>query len=897
MVDDGNRFWYTAGWGFSHETRNAGYADGLAGTWNASGKLGCILVTQQNPVGHPDVYTLSAVWPGTSGVDLRSLDTYLDARLENPSCWADGEGRLHVYGLTEGTLRVVHQAGVALSESVAHPVWDTHPLTVDGSDVDVAVTRAVVSSVDTWAVDPFPDDYPSQHVMHDDDVPAGERCAIYTQDVTTTWWSREVVRLPAVTKMYRAMRYGSQVTLTSALGAPVPDYPVSLTSDLPVDLEIGGRFYRCGPNHSVTVRTDASGQLTTRVVARNLTGTSIHIAAVGLSDGTSFNPATEVHRFLGGSGTLPTYPDGISETILHDAKKSDGTWVFPAWHQPMQETGLATVPDAGQVLEWCAIAFRAAEQLERPSVVAEDGTPVPVRGIVLQTWDDSRPAYEVVTSPERQAEIEDATQVHPRFAGDWDDGDYCVGDLFEGIAEGTVRVVEVGFDYASRLATLGLEWLEGKWLRITLLWDQSDNPVQFVQAVFNALLAEAEDIIDWLKFVFDWSDIVATKEALLDGISQMSVVTQGAFDYAKSFIDGWFAAKEQDVKEFFDNAKKQLTGTTFERKPPPAEVTIPPESMPPPSVVDPVKGLGPNVNWLQDKIISSAQGDFTPVLAEGVPAEFQFAVDALQAVFDVFENDDVGREFSQALDDLGSLVSNLFDGSDPQTLARTEIVTFLDLVEHLILAVLTLADAVILKAITVIETGLACIPKFLEMHFLDDTFLGWLWEFVCDAAGIEYTSPTVADVFVTMVAFPMTVVSKAVLGTVPFPDGFPDLLSTAAPRVRPCRRRRLPVSGSPTPTATSGPRARRAAGRAARVPAVRRHRPDPLHGGGPLHGPGRDHGERLPAELLRGQGAGRRHLHVRPRLVRHLRHARVLGSAGVHDGRDAAQRGGRAVVG
>ena len=280
----------------------------IAGTWNASGKLGCILVTQQNPVGHPDVYTLSAVWPGTSGVDLRSLDTYLDARLENPSCWADGEGRLHVYGLTEGTLRVVHQTTIALSESVAHPVWDTHPLTVDGSsDVDVAVTRAVVSSVDTWAVDPFLNDYPDQHVMHDDDVPAGERCAIYTQDVTTTWWSREVVRLPAVTKMYRAMRYGSQVTLTERARRPGPRLP-RLTdvrpsrrpgdrrSVLPVRTEPlrHGADRRLRAAHDQGRRAqphrDVDPPCGRGSVRRDITST----------------PATEVHRFLDGGSADPS---------------------------------------------------------------------------------------------------------------------------------------------------------------------------------------------------------------------------------------------------------------------------------------------------------------------------------------------------------------------------------------------------------------------------------------------------------------------------------------------------------------------------------------------------------------------------------------------------------------
>ena len=92
-------------------------------------------------------------------------------------------------------LSAVHQLGWAQDPKApfmfALPLWDTHP---DQQGQSVLTTRPLVAKMATYAIDAYPDELPSQHVMHQD-VPAGEACAIYTQSVRTNFWSTEKVRL------------------------------------------------------------------------------------------------------------------------------------------------------------------------------------------------------------------------------------------------------------------------------------------------------------------------------------------------------------------------------------------------------------------------------------------------------------------------------------------------------------------------------------------------------------------------------------------------------------------------------------------------------------------------------------------------------------------------------
>ncbi|HEX3929916.1 MAG TPA: hypothetical protein VHW64_04390 [Nocardioides sp.] len=776
-IDKAGTVWCIYGDRDKSTRKSLGAAEDLAGIWHSPDGIGCIALRAHNPSGHPGIHTITTMWP--QGDLVRSVDAYVDSRLLEVTLWEDGDGRYHLYGLVDGDLRVVHQAGLRFWErEVPVPDWESRQATVNGEEITLAVSRPLTGSVNMYALDGFPDQYPSQHVMHvPGSVPDAERCVIMTQDVTTTWWSREVVRLRAAHKPYKMKMHESRLTLTSQAGGPIANCSVTLTADRAVDFRIGGEFYRCGPEHPVTATTDHRGVIRLSTVARDLIGCTIHATAVGLPDGTSFNPVTPLHSFLGGTGTLPMHQNGISEDGLRDARTADGRWVFPAWHG---QTSLAVLPEPREVLDWCRHAYEAKAGTA-PLTTSTTGVPIPLRGVVLQTWDPSRPAYEEVTTADRQAELVAARVVG---ADEWEAG--SLGDIFLGIGSGLVTVVETGVDFLEGTASVVIKWVEGTLLHLKLLWAESENPFQFIQAVVNELEGDVEDVIDWLSWVFDWSDILATAEQLRFAGEQIPDLVNPQLEYFKTeIVDNWFDGVKESVHEFFITAKDQMVGQTFSNKPKaiPTLVPLGGAKNPPSSVLDPQEGLAPKTNWLHDWLCDHADGDIFGATAEAsTPPEFLAAAEAFVDLMTFFDDDRVAADFWAGVEDLGRLWTNLFDVTDLQSLARIEVVTFMDLLEDMIDLLLDLADAAVDRLITLVEKVLACLPAILEIDILKDSVVGWIWEFICDEAGIEHRPVKLGDIGFATLALPMNVVSKALWGQAPFPGGFPDLRSTLDPR-------------------------------------------------------------------------------------------------------------------
>jgi len=246
--------------------------------------------------------------------------------------------------------------------------------------------------------------------------------------------------------------------------------------------------------------------------------------------------------------------------------------------------------------------------------------------------------------------------------------------------------------------------------------------------------------------------------------------------------EGWFVDKEADVKRFFDEVRSQLAGVTTGSTLPPMtkQATTDPSGAPLPDLVaKPGNSSNGHTNWMMDQMTApSAAASFTVRRTEPVPPEFQHAADAFADLMEIFADPAVGAELRKALEDFSAFFVGLFDFSDPSTFARTEIVHALDFLQDIVLVVLTFCEAAVAKVSALIQAVLACIPAVLDLPAFDpDGPLALLWEFICEMAGVPATTPTLGDFFGTATAMPITLISKAVTGQIPFPDGkFPVLL-------------------------------------------------------------------------------------------------------------------------
>jgi len=739
---------------------------GLVGLWSRNPSPGVVVASAGFDAGVSFGLATAEV---TGAVPTVSLDQPLgDVQL-----WQDQAGLLHLYGRdANADLRVVHQIGwvedTDAPPGAVKPTWDAH---LNSLGTTVATTRGLVSQVATYALDGFPDELPSQHVMHQG-VPAGQACAIYTQSTRTNFWCTEQVRLIPETlpAPYLVRRYQTVLTVKDGYGSPMGGVQVSLTADSPVDLEVGGRFYRTGSVTPAVLTTDPTGRITLRVVASGLSVPALYATIPGLGPAVTIQMAAEVHKFLGGNATLPNHTDGFTPTTVQAAQKPDGDPLFPTIKPAGAADDSADAtwpPSAEEVVAWCAGAFAMDTGADLPThMTAGLAEGEQVLGFTLQTHDPTRRGGEGYTTAEQLAARDQALQA---VGGVWGELEDWVGDVWQGIRTELTAVGEVFINVADRAIELVITLADGMIQRLTALWDDILTAAHAIEGAFVALGAAIADAIAWLAWAFDFKDALVTAKHLHDAVEQLPRLLTPVLEDFQSLAHNWFIQQETTVKEVLDGAKASLTGRSVDSFNSPLATGSTSTKLPATGDFG-EQAQGPHTNWFTDKVSSTESQ--TAVLAIAGSPELTDIIDEL---LEILSSASEWAELEAAVDDVGKLFSNLFDGADPRTIAAQELATLIDLLEHLILAALKYCDDVVGHLLQWGIDHAEDIVKLIDTPLTGVPLLDLLWAFVLAQAGLDRADYpfTVGMVGMFFAAYPLTLIHKMITGETPFPHGVP----------------------------------------------------------------------------------------------------------------------------
>lgn len=684
----------------------------------------------------------------------------LDRALSDLVVWQDAANLLHLYGRdSDGALNAVHQLGwVADQDSlpgVVKPVWDEHT----NASSTVATTRPLVGQVATFAVDAYPDDMPSQHVMHQG-VPPGETCSIYTQDLRSTFWSREQIRmvpekLPAP---YLVPRYETTLTVKNGYGTPMSGVAVSLTSDAPVDLEVAGRFYRTGTINPATLYTDFAGRLTLRVVAAGLSVPSLTGTVPGLAQAVSVQMASDVHKFLAGNGTLPNHRDGFTDATVTNAKKPDGTPLFDKINRG--DAADDWPPSAQDVVTWCKAAFSIEAGQPLPAEIRGGlGEGERVHGFTLQTHDPSRPGFQVFTSPDQLAARREAILAKGGFFDDF--GDW-VGDVWLGIRQGVTEISEVFANTVDRIIEMTIELADGILATIKVAWDSIVSAAHAVEAVFVAIGAAVHDALQWLQWLFDFKDVWRTKTALEQAFLQLPAQVKEGTAWLREASETWVAGAEAAIHGSFDAFRQTFTDQGMGRFDSPG---IQSDKDMPTNALGAQKHLqSAHAGWFQDKLAGS-DADYAVPARVGVSPFDQMMVDIAELpAWELLQ-----PIWSDAMEGLG----DLFDPNNPNSASQTIIVTMLNVFEDVLIAGIEFAEGALKILLDFLDAVMDTVVAWFNTPLDGPGLLQTLWEFIQDAAGVppeQYETLTVGRVGILIGAYPTTLVYKVVFGEAPFLD-------------------------------------------------------------------------------------------------------------------------------
>ena len=286
---------------------------------------------------------------------------------------------------------------------------------------------------------------------------------------------------------------------------------------------------------------------------------------------------------------------------------------------------------------------------------------------------------------------------------------------------------------------------------VRFVLDTAKKVADFVTAVVEKVVEEIQKFIEFLQFIFDWDDILATKEFLVTTINS-------AFDSAEQLV----ASAKPQVSAFVDDLQEDIADGI--------DSLIRSLGVDPAADDDDGFELPEAAEWFLNKLLAGLQS----------PAAILKTIFAALSS-DTSEESSFEQAFSRflaAVEDIGGVVAEVFEGlvetiealiTNPlrPELALAEIleackevsIQILDFAENVVLGVLDLVVAVIDLLQDVLNTEIQ-IPLISNLFEL----LG---------AG----KLTILNLASLLVAVPATVLSKLIFGEAPFQDLAPPEIS------------------------------------------------------------------------------------------------------------------------
>lgn len=670
--------------------------------------------------------------------------------------WFDSETLMHIYGIDDaGVISVLRQTGWE-TETVSgpidemyrtFPVW-TQAVVKGGEKTATNVAVPVEKEAALFFVDAHPDSSPTLFV-----VKKNGDIVLSTQDFLTGQWWTESVRLAptAVPLPHPITCYRTQVSLVDASGIPLANYPMRVTANSLVQVRIAGIDSLLAPGAELELKTDTLGRATFCTMADSITTPSLVLSAAGLASGLILRPDGPIQDYLAGRGSLPLREKLTGKVLEQSA-------LVPSWKDR---------PTPDQVVKSFQDVFSIAA-----------GTPPPnMAGFVIQTHDASRPTYEAFTTTQDLNTAWQLHSTHASYAGWLEELKNILSDLWKGIVAGAVKVASFAVDVASKTFRLIIK-LGDKLIELGRFIIQSfKDAADAVMAVFNSLDAKMEDVVKWLRALFNFKDIWETKSALdndalkrLPDYIRTTLLTQFPPSKIKDHLtvqrSNLFAALETFTKKFPGKTLQDLNG---QESISPSRLLAPETVLlrTPQGTVRRSDMDGPQANWLSDALMP-----FATLIPQGpVESKLEPIWTELQAVFKGLDYS-FDAEFKEKF-------NALFDVNNPGSLGTVVVTGIVDILKWVFNKIFDIL-------IALVDIGYKLIDQTMQyLHELTNTpvqipplvsLVDWIYK---QATVNQPDAPpppplTLGGLISLVFAFPATLTWKLAAGdanSTPFPGG------------------------------------------------------------------------------------------------------------------------------
>jgi hypothetical protein len=571
-------------------------------------------------------------------------------------------------------------------------------------------------------------------------------------------WQESPIQVADPERVTLVTCYGTSLRVLGEGSIPQPGVKVKVSASVLSSVVLNGHAVFIGPGVPAETQSDLNGGISLFDRVRSLTPAIYRFSVDGIPEDIDVNPAGGVHRQF----------QSVTADELRQASLRT-----PGGDKPLLAESFRTGPDRNQV----DVVAGALNQMASLAL-ATDGVAPGVRQVSANGAFSSALRPEVLPDGYRWGLQADAQGVRPA-GGDVMDGligaAESVGEFFVDLGESIVDFFEGIGERIKEGWTFVLHKAEEAFEFICALGDQVKrfvlSTLEEVGAFFTWLWEQIktglERLWEWLKFIFDWEDILLVRDALVDAADDM---LQHLHDSVGSMQD-YLAAG-------IDQALDMLRQWRAEAGLPPAELSRP---APGESILDiigdvtgPVQDLidqamgNSVVAWVMDKLDSLLD----EIIQIEVPDPAPETVDATRRFFAGLLTEPL-EALWDCLMQIQTDLARFFGGTMPgvgdfnfETIKNVIIAVGADALE----GVLTMLRDLALRLLDLMQSLVGAVRDvlFATIRF---PFIERLVNLVTAGLVSVDTSFRLVDGVLLLLAIPATIAYKVMFGEAPLKEG------------------------------------------------------------------------------------------------------------------------------
>jgi hypothetical protein len=537
---------------------------------------------------------------------------------------------------------------------------------------------------------------------------------LFSQDPTTTDWAVLPVQqsAPPDEDPTHVSSYLTTVTVSDANGVPALGEEVKITSlTSPVTIWVNGSAYDVDSDQPVSCQTDFTGKLNIMSPAMGLHTPSLILTTDGSTDGQAasitVNPYQQVHDYLaGGDNTTLNDLPAFNGTALQNAKGADGNRLVPGL------TSDGAQNTANMIKQAMALRPPSSPTASATSPAPRSGPPQltasgePAAGWKMDFSDPTTPTFAPVSSAEIAAH---RTQLQGQLLGGVaDDLKRFMGDVWHAIRHGAMKVDQLVVDTVNRAVHLTLKGF-GDLGEIVIREGEKgiEDIVHVIHTIFAAIGAEIERVVEWLRALFNWDDILNTHKVLEYYLKNLTTPLRDLIDnHAKTGVNEFFTGLEQKISDECDDLKEKLQGKNLTHLASGSSWTtggdMPTDNQ---GTLDPsVLHSHPQHHW----VFAKAQANAAGTTGLGVDADdsvLQPVADFVKAV------DSAIPDIEDGLKKIGEFIRGMV--KHPADIKQLVVNDLIDVIKDMVVGLLKVADGVVQALLDLADLALDGIESFL----------------------------------------------------------------------------------------------------------------------------------------------------------------------------------------